>query len=173
MAELLADIPAADPVRRRLLGETLRYYQEFAVSANNDPELKEDLAITFGKIGALHSELHEDSGAIDALVRSESLYAELSKTTPGDNRVRLDWSTSQNNLAQALAASGKLEDAARYFAKAIVTQRGLLRSEASAQEKFSLATTLNKLGLLLADSLAIEEAEEAYRELVRQPDWSD
>ena len=68
MAELLSEIPAAESVRRRLLAETLNYYQQFAESAHNDPELREDLAMTFGKIGSLHSKL---ARAKKPLTRSE------------------------------------------------------------------------------------------------------
>ncbi|WP_231617849.1 serine/threonine-protein kinase [Novipirellula aureliae] len=184
MAELLAGIPSADPVRRALLTETLHYYETFAASADNDPALKEDLAITFGKIGTLQSELGETEQAIEALRRSETLYGELAERDERDN---LDWPTSQNNLAQALANAGRLEDAAKYFSRAITTQRKILASVdrldtasySSGQVrpdeqvvKRALATSLNNLGLLLADSLANGEAEEAYLEAISllQPD---
>lgn len=179
-AELLADIPSADPVRRTLLKETLNYYKTFAAGADNDPALKEDLAITFGKIGALQSELDAADQSLDALRRSESLYAELGiesgstaiastgNTNPfgSNNKRRLAWSTSQNNLAQALNDSGNLEEAAKYFARAIKTQRVLLESDSTGQVRLALATTLNNLGLLLADSLANDEAEKRYLEAI-------
>ncbi|TWT79360.1 Serine/threonine-protein kinase PrkC [Planctomycetes bacterium CA13] len=164
MAELLADIPAAGPVRRQLLSETLDYYQTFAKQAGNDPELREDLAITYGKIGNFQSELGQNEAAVDSLVRSEQLYADLVAVHPDNAQMQLDWSTSQNNLAQSLQTSGRLEEAARYFAKAIVTQKQLMKSDQLVRRP--LATTLNNLGLLLAQTEAIAEAERTYLEAI-------
>jgi tetratricopeptide (TPR) repeat protein len=190
MAELLADIPAADPVRRALLSETLKYYQTFAAIADDDPALREDLAITLGKIGSLQSELGETAQAIESLRRSEVLYSELGQQ---DRRLRLDWSTSQNNLAQVLAGTGQLEQAAKYFAKAITIQKAELtaatsrgsstgetwmphRDEVAADVdrskidcdalRLQLAITLNNLGLLLADTSADQQAEQTYLEAI-------
>ena len=64
MAELLSDIPAAAPVRRRLLSETLDYYQRFASDIGHDPSLRKDLAITHGKIGTCQKELGSSDEAV-------------------------------------------------------------------------------------------------------------
>ncbi|QDV44653.1 Serine/threonine-protein kinase PrkC [Stieleria neptunia] len=170
LPELLSGIPAADPVRRQFLVETLDYYQRFAAEAKDDPELREDLAVTLGKIGSLQSELGENDKAIDSLARSESLYAELADQPTASDATLLDWSTSQNNLAQAFVRGGKLEDAARYFARAIVTQKRIVRRAAGAQNqtaRLALATSLNNLGLLLNQTEANEKAEETYLEAIR------
>lgn len=114
--------------------------------------------------------------------RSESLYGHLVRS---DGQSKLDWSISQNNLAQALAATGRLEDAAKYFARAVNTQRRILQSfhnkptartdnsvafDAGVNEQAGverqLATTLNNLGMLLADSIASGEAEQSYLEAI-------
>lgn len=171
IAELLDPIPAAEPVRRHLLAEMLDYYQRFAATAGNDPQLRRDLAITYGKIGSLHSELGSSSEAIAALRTSERLYDQLAQERPDDTAAGLAWSTSQNNLALALQHSGQLEEAARYFADAINSQDRLWKqlhqasSPATAEGHevtLRLATSLNNLGLLLADSGAVEEAETHY-----------
>ncbi|MCO8123068.1 protein kinase [Stieleria sp. TO1_6] len=166
MAEQLTGIPAAAPVRRQLLAETLSYYQQFAASAGNDPELREDVAITFGKIGTFQSDLGFNDLAINALERSESIFAELARAAPRDKRLALQWSVSQNNLAQALATHGSLEQAASYFAKAIAAQEQLLTQSETSSARLQLATTLNNLGLLLAESQSDHEAERAYLDSV-------
>ncbi|QDT07594.1 Serine/threonine-protein kinase PrkC [Rubripirellula lacrimiformis] len=170
MAELLSDIPAAESVRRQLLIETLDYYEQFAAEVDGHPKMRSDLAITLAKIGALQSELGESDKAIDSLTRSESIYAELAGLPSATDAQRLDWSTSQNNLAQALVRTGKLEDAARSFARAIATQRDVAeRSTDQAGKRnahVAIATTLNNLGLLLSQSGADDEAEQAYLESI-------
>jgi tetratricopeptide (TPR) repeat protein len=162
MAELLADNPAAEPIRRRLLAETLNYYQQFAASANDDPELRKDVAITYGKMGVLRGELGEGDEAIKALRESERLYASLSAESPTASNIALDWSISQNNLAQSLHQAGYLQESASYFAMAIRTQERLLSEDVADDVELSLATTLNNLAMLLGQSGATDEAESAY-----------
>ena len=166
MAELLADVPAADPVRRRLLMETLDYYQQFVAMANRDPQLQEDLALTFGKIGSLQAELNETEVAIESLRRSEHLFASIVQASGADRTTTVAWSTSQNNLAEALARAGQFEDAARYYARAIKTLRQLSASGPSREVSLRLATTLNNLGLLLTQIGSPDEAESVFTEVL-------
>lgn len=170
-AELLSGIPAADSVRRQLLTETLDYYERFAAEVKNDPKLREDLAITLGKAGALQSELGDSDKAIASLTRCESIYSELANQPSVSDSISLDWSTSQNNLAQALVRVGKLEDAARYFARACLMQEKIVQGSADGDDKqaakLALATTLNNLGLLLTQTEAIAEAEQTFLKAIR------
>ena len=160
-AELLSGIPSADPVRRQLLATTIDYYERFVAQHGGAPELREDLAITLGKIGSFQTELGDVTHAIGSLRRSEAIYSDLVEQTSSD-ATRLAWATSQNNLAQALVTHGKLEEAASYFAKAITMQKSLDSQDA----KVALATSLNNLGLLLAQSGALEQSEDTYLEAI-------
>ncbi|KLU07443.1 protein kinase [Rhodopirellula islandica] len=166
IAELLVDIPAADSVRRLLLLEMLDYYERFAAEVKDDPTLREDFAMTLAKAGALQSELGDSEQAIKELKRSESIYAALAEDARLNDPVRLHWSTCQNNLAQALVRAGKLEDAARYFVRAMTTQQTLTdRGDSFPSQReaeVSLATTLNNMGLLLMRTDATSEAEKHF-----------
>lgn len=84
MAESLSDIPAANAVRRRLLGETLDYYRRIASETSADGTIGKDLAITYWKIGEFESELGSSKEAIEALKRSEQLFATLAERSPQD-----------------------------------------------------------------------------------------
>ncbi|WP_182865221.1 serine/threonine-protein kinase [Rhodopirellula sp. JC639] len=168
-AEQLKNIPAADPVRRQLLIDTLDYYQRFAAGAMNDPTLRRDLAVTLGKIGSLHAELGDHDQAIASLTQSESLYAQLAGPPKATDAIRLEWSTSQNNLAQAHVRSGQLAEAARFFARAIATQRTIAtrtRGQQKPSVTLALATSLNNLGLLLNQTDANAQAEATYLEAI-------
>ncbi|MCA9140754.1 MAG: tetratricopeptide repeat protein, partial [Planctomycetales bacterium] len=166
IAEELAAVPSAEPVRRRLLRQTIDYYETFAESALDDPGLRHDLAITYGKIGTLQDELRSSDSAIDALRRSEHLYEELAHEQPVDAQAQLDWSISQNNLAESLHRAGQLEQAATYFARAVKTQEKLANAYPTTTYRAQLSTTLNNLGLLLSSSGATAEAEATYRRSV-------
>jgi tetratricopeptide (TPR) repeat protein len=169
MAELLADIPAAATVRRQLLMQTLDYYSRFSNEVENDPRLRKDLATTLGKMG----ELGDNSQSVETFARCEAIYAELAKSSV-DDVILLEWSTSQNNYAQALVRAGLYQDAATYFAKAMVSQEGIVnrvQENAFSSSKdleiyeectLALAVTLNNLGLLLSQTGATDESERMY-----------
>lgn len=166
IAELLVDVPGADPVRRLLLMEMLDYYERFAAEIKNDPTLREDFAMTLAHAGRLQSELGDSEQAIAALKRSESIYAELAGSVAANDPVRLHWATCQNNLAQALVRAGKFEDAARYFVRAMAIQQALADQGNSfplhRDAEISLAATLNNMGLLLMRTNATSEAESYF-----------
>ena len=158
IAELLADIPAADSVRHRLLTETLDYYQRIADAgtvAIADNQQRLDLAVTYGKIGLFQSELGQPAKATHSLRESERLYAELAGNSPDDSELNLQWSISQNNLGLKLAESGDLETASTWFARAISTQKQL-------GDSIELARTLNNLGGMLADAGNTDESQQTY-----------
>lgn len=172
MAESLAHIPGADSVRREYLLETLQYYELFAAEVKDDPALREDLAMTLAKVGDLQSELGASQQAIAALKRSESIYAELAADAGLNDPVRLHWSTCQNNLAQALVRAGKLEEAARYFVRAMTLQQKLVNQGPAFPQRREaevlLATTMNNMGLLLMRTDAKAEAESYFAKAIER-----
>ncbi|TWU39968.1 Tetratricopeptide repeat protein [Novipirellula aureliae] len=158
ISELLADIPAANSVRQRLLSETLDYYKQIAAAEvidDRDSQQRIDLAVAYGKIGIFQSELGQSADATASLRESERLYGVLAQDSPDDADVHLQWSISQNNLAERLAQVGDLQSAAEWFAKAIATQKRL-------GNNVELAKTLNNLGGMLSDAGNVSESQQAY-----------
>lgn len=173
MTELLADDPAADAIRHRLLQETLNYYNRFAQEAEQDPSLARDLAMTYGKIGAFHAQLGASDEAIAALENSESLYRSLAQADQEDAELQLQWTISQNNLAERLSQLGRLDSASEWFEQAIRRQleleqaslaqeNGFQDSQVSGPVSLHLATTYSNYGLLLAKREQIDPAQQAY-----------
>lgn len=159
ISELLADIPAANAVRHRLLSETLDYYQQIAgatVVDDSDSQHRMDLAVTYGKMGVFQSELGQTADATASLQESERLYAALARDFVDDLDLALQWSISQNNLAERLAEVGDLHFAAEWFAKAIAAQKRL-------GSNVELAKTLNNLGGMLSEAGNVSESQQAYR----------
>ena len=163
-AELLADIPSASDVRRELLQETLAYYQSFAERATDDPDLVEDLAITYGKIGSLQSEIGLTNEATVTLRRSKDLFEQLSSADPKNERLFAALATCQNNLALALEKDGGYETARELYEQAIEIQKRLVAANLSDPDRQSnLSLSLNNLGLLLSSFGQAEQSEAAYR----------
>ncbi len=170
MAELLDDIPAASGVRRQLLSGTLDYYQRFASELGDDPKLQQDLATTLGKMGSLRLELGDRSVGVHALTQSEAIYSKLASEKPFDTELQLHWATSQNNLAEALVRDSQMESAASLYARALST---LHRSAKQPGEEavtgsiqLAMASTLNNIGLMLAEVGGADEAERRYVEAI-------
>ena len=166
-AKLLEEIPAADDVRRRLLAETLSYYQQLAADSRSDQFLAFELAVTLGKIGVLQAELGETANAIESLTDSERSFAVLQSQRPSDAGMQLEWSISQNNLGDVFAGDGQYEAATRCYTKAIKIQRQLItQSDAGDRARIQLATSLNNLGVLLTECDAPDHAADQYSEAV-------
>ncbi|MDM4016960.1 serine/threonine-protein kinase [Roseiconus lacunae] len=165
VAELLTDIPAADAVRLRLLGETLDYYKRIAdapvIDGLSGRRRQEDMAITLGKIGLLQSEMGRHDLALGSLMASERAYQSLAKDFVDDDAIILSWSISQNNLAEGLAVSGDADSAVTWFNEAIENQRRLSR-HGMANADHELAKTLNNLGGLLGRTGNVEAAKVTY-----------
>ncbi|MCG8649126.1 MAG: protein kinase [Pirellulales bacterium] len=174
MAELLADVPAADSVRRQLLQETLAYYQEFAEQADDDPELLEDLAVTYGKIGTLQNQIGSQQQAVDSLQKSTDLFLDLAAADRSDPSIRQRLATSQNNLALALQEVGRVDDASRWYKKTIALQRDLLKKmPRNAELQADLALSLNNFALLLSKVGQVEAAQDSFQRAIETLDSVD
>ncbi|OYP39079.1 serine/threonine-protein kinase [Rhodopirellula sp. MGV] len=175
MAELLADIPEAESVRRQLLQETLAYYEKFAAQVGDDPTLMQDLAVTYGKIGSLQNEIGASEQAIRALEQSRRLLEELVGNAPGNMDLRHQLATSENNLALALDRAGQYQAAEEHFVAAISLGESLIKSSPDeANWRTGLSLALSNYALLLGKTHRIEESESMLKQsLVMMGDSED
>lgn len=166
-AQLLAEIPAADPVRRQLLRETLAYYERFAQHAAVDPKLDKDLAITYGKIGSLQNEIGTSEQAITSLRKSKELLERLVDRSPENLPDKHDLATSINNLALALERSGKYSESEQEYLDAISLGNTLI-TESPAQDQYraGLALAYSNYGLLLSKIGRLEQSRSAYEQSI-------
>ena len=179
ISEQLANIPAAREVRHRLLTETLAYYENLAnrqldlatsndragVDAELETTLQQDLAITYGKMGVLQSELGQTEAASDSLRRSESRLRALAESHPENATLQLQWSISQNNLAQTLCRVGEYEVASRLLNQALTTQNQLME-ERHSDATVELAKTLNSLATMLSGLGELDRSRESYEKAI-------
>ncbi|QDV45091.1 Serine/threonine-protein kinase PrkC [Stieleria neptunia] len=178
-AELLADIPSASEVRRQLLQETLAYYQSFVQRATDDPELVEDIAVTYGKIGSLQSEIGLSREAAQSLRQSKDLFERLSIADPTNETLSSALATCQNNLALVQEKAGDYATAKQLYEQAIAIGERLVSAEPNDPDRQSdLSLSLNNLGLLLHSIGQSERSEAAFRrsieiiETIDESQWS-
>ena len=175
LAERLAGIPGAEPLRQELLGETLRYYQGFIEQAGDDPVLQEDIAVTYTKIGGIT----ERTGRIgEAVAAYRSSAAILEQCRPGSRtpaRPLADWPCAAAIWGCCWPAAARRTRGSAISRRPAKCSSGSARFPAEADCAAALALTENNLGLLQSQTGAADQAEQSYlaavetqRELVRR-----
>lgn len=152
VAEKLADMPGAAPLRRSVLEDTLRYYESFVEQSNGDPSLQLDIAVTHTKIAAFAEQIGKTNAAVESYQTAEAMLEQLVEESPHDVSPRSQLALCRNNLALLLARECDVKAAAERLQAAAEIQQQLIR-EAADNEQFAadLARTQNNLGLVLAD----------------------
>ncbi len=107
----LADIPRMGPVRERLLGKALAFYQGFLHENGNDPSIRKELARSYGRIGEIHAMLHHQSEAEAAFREAITVSSRTPARTP-DSEGRADLARFHGGLGSLLIEAGRSSEAA-------------------------------------------------------------
>jgi serine/threonine protein kinase/Tfp pilus assembly protein PilF len=166
LAERLSTVPGAGQVRRELLLDTLGYYQEFVEEAADDPTLRDDLALTYSKIGTLSDEIGSTSDAIEAHEKALALFRKLVEAAPQETDYQRRLAMCQNNMALTLRRAGRVAEAHEAYREAIALQRDLTRNAESTEAASDLALSYTNLGLLQTETNEMEAASESFREAI-------
>lgn len=168
LAERLAHVPGADEVRRDLLLQTLQYYRNFVSQAQDDPALRSDLALAYGKSGTLSAEIGSNDEAIQAHTNAIGLLRQLAEENPREPDYRRRLALSQNHLALALSRSGRTDAARSAYREAIRLQEELVARDAGdGSYTGDLALSHTNLGLLQSETGQVKEAEASFAEAIR------
>lgn len=166
--ERLADVPGAGQVRQDLLASTVQYYEDFVEEAKNDPSLRLDLALTYGKIATLTEAIGSTEQAIAAYTRALSMCEQLVNDDPGNAEYRSQLAMCHNNLALLLTQTGRTDEARRAYAQAIDLQSKLVESTPENWQAVSdLASFHGNLGLLRSETGDLEAAEASFHQAIR------
>ena len=168
-ADRLGHVPGAEQVRREVLQETLAYYQRFVKQAGGNPDLRADLATTYGKIGSLNDQMGLSDEAIAAHQEAIGLLRELADAQPQVVEYRSQLAVAKNNLALALSHAGRSDEGRQALLDAISLQQQLVGEQPQVtRHRVELALSHNNLGAQLRDAGKVEQARAAFREAVRQ-----
>jgi serine/threonine protein kinase/tetratricopeptide (TPR) repeat protein len=149
VANQLAGLPGAEPIRQWILGRTQEYYRQFIVREANDAGLSAELAAAYHKAATLAETLGDRGGALEMSREAIELFDKLAEETPEDNLLHQQRASALSSFGFLLAADGKGNEALESYAKAIAIQRAVAKREpgAGAPER-SLAESFSNLGLL-------------------------
>ncbi len=167
LAERLSAVPGAGQVRRELLQDTLRYYQEFVAEAASDPTLQDDLALTYSKIGTLADEIGSTEEAIQSHERALTLFHNLVEAEPRQAEYRRRLAMCENNMALTLRRAGRVAEAREAYRRAIAIQSELARESVITEAVSDLALSYTNLGLLQTETNDIATADESFHEAIR------
>jgi eukaryotic-like serine/threonine-protein kinase len=167
IAQRLADVPGAEQVRKDLLTQTQAYYQNFAVEARRDPELKSELARTYAKIATLLDEAGTTEAAVAAHRQAVELLSQLAAANPEQADYQQQLAQREGNLALALGRSGKTDQARQHFAEAIRLQQRLLAKEPADDTLLAeLARSFSDLGLLERKIGRLDQSQASLRQAI-------
>ncbi|HYO25553.1 MAG TPA: serine/threonine-protein kinase [Lacipirellulaceae bacterium] len=174
VASELAGVPGMEPLRRRLLGQTLAFYRQFIEASKDDPRLQRELASVCFKAASIAQSLGDRTEAIELCTQAVGEFDELARQAPDDAGLALQRAECEGALGLLLAGAGRVDAARDQYAAAIRQQESLLGVAGGTSRgdvARSLADSHSKLGLLLAQLGEKEAARRALRtaiELVTQ-----
>jgi tetratricopeptide (TPR) repeat protein len=119
------------PLRRRLLGDGLKYYQDFLAERNSDPALGAANAGARLRVAMIQQEMGEADRAVMSYAEAFTLYDDLLARRPGDRglmlesaRGRLRFGNLQNAGADSRAAARESYQRALNLAEPFATDPG-------------------------------------------------
>ena len=148
----LVEVPQAEPVRRAMLDDAMRFYDGLRALQPGDPELRIDILAANERVGALQRQLGAAQDALTTLRRCCADIAALREERPQDQRLLRLSIQAAGSLARACTAAG-LSDESRLALRRGLDEVAALRALPGAPE---LAFT--EAGLLA--NLAIESDDD-------------
>jgi serine/threonine protein kinase/Flp pilus assembly protein TadD len=164
--EQLLYVPKMEQVRRELLKDALKFCQQLLATKSDDPELRRETGLAYGRLGRIHHKIGQQAEAEQALCQGiavlEALSAEGALGLPG----REELLSFYNYLGWVLARLG------RHGEKEAVRRKALAQAEQLAAEfpdnpryRNQLAGTYIDLGNACRMTQP-QEAETLYRRAI-------
>ena len=160
----LAHVPQMELVRRDLLQDALRFYQEFLRERSDSPLVRAEAARAYRRVGQIQDLLGKRDDAEKAYLEAATLLDTLTAESP-------DNPTLVNELAEVHRGLGQLYHATRRWPEA---ETSLHKSVALLEQlecahpeiprhRRDLAVTLGNLGQLFRQMGELDRAEPAYQ----------
>jgi serine/threonine protein kinase/tetratricopeptide (TPR) repeat protein len=164
ISDRLQAIPGAEPLRRDLLVDTLRYYREFTREAGDDRQLRHETALAHFKSADIAAKLGAIDDAIKEYDTARKSLAILAETDSTQSGAQAQLALVHNNLGLLFAARGETVRARKEYEDAITLQRHLLSKQPKDPGVISqLAESQANLGLLLDQLGDARGAEQSLR----------
>lgn len=178
--EKLQNIPQMESLRKEILEDALRFYEDFQTQRTQDPEVRLRIAVSRRRIGLIqvqssrYAEAEESTRA--ALLELQKLHEEF----PGNKIYAIELAEAYDCMGWHTAI-GKPSQQANYHQEAIRTLEPVVESESAdaAHGKFRIRSRLGNsyfsMGARFREQNFIEDAERALRKAIlmceADPGW--
>jgi tetratricopeptide (TPR) repeat protein/predicted Ser/Thr protein kinase len=162
--EYLRHVPHQEKLRRALLAEALRLNREFLQEKSDDPEVRQETARTYDRLGRIHEQLGEPQEAEKLLRQAVDLAQRLAEDFPDQAEYRDDLAEYYHDVGFLLmyTRAGEAEEA---FRQGLTLRKELVAGSPGASKyRHSLARMHTELGNVYLISGRAPEAEEPYRQ---------
>jgi tetratricopeptide (TPR) repeat protein len=90
----LAPVPQAEAVRKQLLQDALRFYEDLLAEQSDDPDLRRETAVAYRRLGQILEELMQSARAEQAYGESVTRLRDLAAAFPAEAAYRFDLGVS-------------------------------------------------------------------------------
>ncbi|HEV3120911.1 MAG TPA: serine/threonine-protein kinase, partial [Isosphaeraceae bacterium] len=162
--ERLAPVPYMVTVRRELLEDALRFYQEFAQQVDNDPEVRLESGRAARRLGKVFQMLGERKKAEQSFRQALAVDAKLSADYPSNTSYSDELGSCYATLALVLVELDRPKEAEEPLSQALKIQERLVADvPAEGNSRHNLAGTQQLHGRLLEQEGKLQDAEKAFR----------
>jgi serine/threonine-protein kinase len=161
----LADVPQAEPVRKKMLGKALEFYRRFLDERRNDKSVRQGTGQAATRLGDILEMLGNYESAEAAYREAFHLLEPMAGKNPS---VQADLARARHQYAILLRKSGRYRESHREVREAIRIRKDLAdRLPNSSDSRKDLTDSLYHLGALMARLPGrMRDAENAYRTAV-------
>jgi serine/threonine-protein kinase len=164
---LKSSLPGLQPLRKQLLEDALKYYQEFLLKAGDDPELKTELAGAYLRVGSITAEIGSKPDALNAYNRARELYEALTEADPQSASHRGDLARTCRLMGFNEILTGRWPEGIASSRKAISLGGELVQSNPEVPEfQQDLAWSYNTLGIGQAQSGHLALGQRAFKQAI-------
>jgi serine/threonine-protein kinase len=156
--ETLLNQPLFQPLRKKLLADARKYYQNFLQQREGDPTLRNELAQTFLRLARITSSIGSDSDALKYQEQGCALLAELAQE---NSRLSVDLAHAYDRLGRLYGLVQRFQEARPAYLKSIELWEQLDRDDSSAY-KHELAYIYDNMSTFLHNSKGDPEESWQY-----------
>jgi serine/threonine-protein kinase len=107
----LLNAPNMQRLRKELLDEALKYYQNFLKQHKDDPQIKAELGSAYHRVGLINIQIGSKAEAANAFEQALTIYRELVRDNPKDAELQAAMAQLCNNLGAMRQETGRHAEA--------------------------------------------------------------
>jgi serine/threonine protein kinase/Tfp pilus assembly protein PilF len=167
----LAKQPKVEPLQREFLEKALAFYTVFSRRNSSDPNIQEETALAYRRVGDIQCELLQYPDAESAYRQAIAIQETLAATVPNRTDVRHELAHSHNQLGRLLLTTQRYPAAEQEFLHAGALFEVLHETDRTASEyRSDRAAVYEKLGLIQVRTGRLGDARKTLRQSIELQD---